>query len=103
MEMIVDFFPIIDPLTSGLKDPENPLATWNRHRAFSVLAATCTRLRALFYPRSWITRIVTPRALPETVALFREVGNRLQVHPIEYVSPPPLDCRTLFAPGGIKN
>jgi len=103
MEMVVDCFPIIDPLTSGLEVHKSPLKSWNRHRAFAVLSATCIRLKALFWHRSWRTRIVTPRALSATATLFKEVGARVQAHLIEYVPSPRLDCQTLLASGGTKN
>lgn len=86
MEMIADCFPIVDPLTSGLGDHDDPLDTWNRHRAFAILSATCIRLKALFWRRSWRTRIVKPTALSATFMLFKEVGAQVQVRLIEYVS-----------------
>ena len=82
--MITKYFAVIDPFTSlGGRDPFSE--TWDRHRVFAVLAATCTHLRKVFYNQTWRTRVVTPKALPEMVELIKVTAY---AHSIKYVSPP---------------
>jgi len=57
MELILEQFPTLDPLTSyGFG--EEILQTYHRHNAFRVLAVTSTRLRAMFLERAWKTRVL---------------------------------------------
>ena len=84
--MIIHYFHDIDPFTS-LEGHKDGLQVWNRHRAFTVLAATCRHLRGVFYDLSWGTRVVTPSALPRMAELFKEVEIRIRAKLVQYVSP----------------
>ncbi|KAF9645652.1 hypothetical protein BDM02DRAFT_488130 [Thelephora ganbajun] len=71
--MIPSQFPVIDSLNSWGAG-KNLLQTWHRHMAFRVLAATSTRLRTIFYERSWRTRVTTETDLPVMVGFLKQIG-----------------------------
>ena len=87
IEMIPDYFPVVDPST-GSAMREEFLRTWNRHTAFEVLAGTCTYLWKLFYKRSWRIKTVTGKSLSTMVGLLKDIRVQAYAPLVEYVSLP---------------
>jgi hypothetical protein len=57
LEMILNYFPVIDQLTS-LGAGEAVLWTYDRDRVFSTLSATSKHLWEVLCVRLWITRVL---------------------------------------------
>lgn len=83
--MIPEHFPAVEQLTSW-GEGQAVVRTWDRRKAFTVLAETCTHFKRLFYVRSRMTAITSAKNFPRLVGFFKQPSESAYGLFIECVS-----------------
>ena len=84
IETIPEYFLAVEELTSW-GEGRVVMRNWDRRKAFTVLAETCTQFKRLFYVRSRTTTVASAKNFPELVGFFKVPRKSAYGLFIEYV------------------